>query len=440
MKKLITIKVCFMLCMMSLLQAEEKGALPLQDQLKLIRKIEFGKLDTGIGETFTVPFSFPFRNCQAIGSLVIEVDDLKLDTCLQAVQEKIREGYDPNYPGDFDNSFLNELMIGIIDHPLDHARRKIGFRLRVPVGNNEDSLPKDILQTRNVLVCDVGLSLNHRYVALNFWQEFLNIEDVSSCFFLLDHLGEILWHQETEPIIDPEWEGYLKQAEQVKAYNSQNSKSNSGRWRGIPWYPGAIKAKEPVQSFFVSNEGHVLTMIGQFGIWLVDSRIFPNIFTLRDKEGKTLFSKTEAYNCGAFEFSEDASKLRYIINPESIKNKEMICIDIKTGETIPSNGYCFQNSDKESNYVINRSYSISKQTDTLIKVDSRISIMDEIKNEVAATIIPITIQKKPDQKIDQNIKTNMYLGNSIIDKKAGRFFIVSPIAFLDFEFLPLAHD
>ena len=440
MKKQISILICIMFFSISLLQSEEKPKLPLQDHLKLVRKIEFGKLDTGIGETFTVPFNFPFRNCRAIGSLVIEVDDLKLDTCLKAVQARIKAGYDPNYPGDFDNSFLNELMIGVLNQHEDHARRKIAFKLKTPVTDPDVSLPDDVLQTRNVMICDVGLSQNHRYVGLNFWQEFVGnreLSDVAACFFLLDHKGNVLWRQATKEISDPNWEDY-KQKMRITLM-SDSAKLNDGRIRGFFWYPGAVRDKEPVQSFLISNEGHVLTYKGIFGLWLDSGRGegAPKTMNLYDRHRKIIYS-TEccAANFTNPIFNYDGSKLSL---QNQYEDGKIRCINTKSGDIFPKSDPCFSGEMIKSAYLVQTQQSVIKREPEQILADWKVSIFDQTGKKVAETKIPLNIQVSKKFKFGEPYYADHYFwGKPIFDVRAGRFFVVSPLGFLEFQFSPLA--
>ena len=420
------------------ISAAEDADFPLNDQLKLIRKIEFRELNKGIGESFDVPSGLSFRDARAIGSLVIEVDDLKLETCLKAVQARIKEGDDPSYPGDFDNSFLNELMIGVLSQPQDHARRKIAFRLKNPVKNPDISLPEDVLQTRNVMICDVGLSQNHQYVALNFWQEFVgnrDLSNVSPCFYLLDHKGNILWHQETKEISDPNWEE-LKQ--KMRAWRwTDYDKSNSGRWRGVLWYPGAVRDKKPVQSFIISNEGHVLTNHNIFGLW-IDRWPVPDL-QLRDRYGHVIYSLDGGADYGKQPiFSKDASRLLYTVRETFHRKEKTICISTKTGEKIPDNEPCFFDENRSTQYSIKTSHTIIKRESELIKFDWTISVLDQSETKVAQETIPLEIQIKKGQRFEQPYGEGYnFWGLPVIDEKAGRFFVISRVCFLDYQFPPL---
>ena len=442
MKKLISILISLVFFSCSLLQAEEKTNLQLQDQLKLVQKIEFGKLDTGIGETFQVPFNFPFRNCRAIGSLVIEVDDLKLDTCLKAVQARIKAGYDPNYPGDFDNSFLNELMIGVLNQHEDHARRKIAFKLRNPVNDPDISLPVEVLQTRNVMICDVGLSKNHRYVGLNFWQEFVGnreLSDVAACFFLLDHKGNILWRQQTQEISDPNWEDY-KQKMRISQMTDRD-KSNDGRMRGIFWYPGAVRDKEPVQSFIISNEGHVLTYNGIFGLWLDMGRGegAPRTMQLCNRHGTINYS-TEccAANFRNPIFTSDGSKL---LLQNHYEDGKVMCVDSTTGDVLPETDLCSSKESKEANYSLQTKQSVIKHEPEQILVSWVVSIFDQSGEKVAETKNPLSVQVQKEFKFYRPFAKEQYFNaKTVIDTKAVRFYVVSPVGFLKFQFAPLARS
>lgn len=440
MKKLSLVVICFVFISMSLLNAGNKTNLPLQDQQKLVQKIEFGKMDTGIGETFRVPFNFPFRNCRAFGSLVIEVDDLRLDTCLKAVQARIREGYDSNYPGDFDNSFLNELMIGVLNQHEDHARRKIAFRLKTPVTDPDVSLPDEVLQTRNVMICDVGLSKNHRYVGLNFWQEFVGnreLSDVAACFFLLDHKGNVLWRQETKEIKDPSWENIKQRLLEVKW--TQIGISNSGRWRGILWYPGAVRDKEPVQSFIISNEGHVLTYNGIFGLWLDSGRGegAPKTMKLYNRHGSIKYS-TECC-AGNFRnpiFASDGSKLSLQNHYEDGKIR---CINTKSGDIFPKSDPCFSWEMIKSAYLVQTQPSVIKREPEQILANWSVSIFDQSGEKVAETRVPLNIQVPNEYKFWEPYRIeHFFKAKALVDSKAGRIFVVSPVGFLEIQFAPLA--
>ena len=440
MKKLISILISLVFFSCSLLQAEEKTNLQLQDQLKLVQKIEFGKLDTGIGETFRVPFNFPFRNCRAVGSLVIEVEDLKLDTCLKAVQARIRDGYDPDYPGDFDNSFLNELMIGVLNQHEDHARRKIAFKLKNPVKDPDVSLPDEVLQTRNVMICDVGLSKNHRYVGLNFWQEFVGnreLRDVAACFFLLDHKGNVLWRQETKEIKDPKWEKYKRE---IRASDwTDHRKSNSGKWRGILWYPGAVRDKEPVQSFIISNDGDVLTYNGIFGLWLDMGRGegAPKTMKLYNRDGAIKYS-TEccAANFRNPIFTSDGSKLSL---QNQYEDGKIRCVDTTTGDVLPESDPCSSKEIKKENFSLQTQQSVIKHEPEKILANWAVSIFYQSVDKVAETKIPLNIQVPKEFKFGKPYRTEHFFNaKALVDSKAGRIFVVSPVGFLEFQFAPLS--
>lgn len=419
--------------------ASDVQKLPLDDQLKLVKKIEFGKLDTGIGETFNVPFGFPFRNCQAVGSLIIEVDDLKLDTCLKAVQARIKAGYDPNYPGDFDNSFLNELMIGVLDQHEDHARRKIAFKLKISIKDPDVSLPDDVLQTRNVMICDVGLSHNHRYVGLNFWQEFVGgreLSDVAACFFLIDHKGNVLWRQDTNEISDPNWEEY-KQKMRITQM-SELEKLNEGRIRGIFWYPGAVRDKEPVQSFIVSNEGHVLTYHKFFGLWL--DKAWPKQLILRDRDGKTIYRKEGgAYNYETPAFDSDSTRLRFIDQGNLYKKEQTFCIDTKTGKELLDSNPCFSEKTIKPAYSVQTQQSVITREPERIHAEWTVRILNQSGKKVAETKVPLDLQVSKEFEFRESYYVDYYFGaKSLIDEKTGRFFVMSSVGFLEFQFSPLS--
>lgn len=239
----------------------------LDDQLKLIRKVEYSEVSIT---------SEP---------QIIEVNSPTVETCLRAFIKRIKDGYNPDYSGTFDNSYLNELMIGV--ERLDpyysqnnHAHRKIEFRFTSDKG---DPL---------TFVCDVRLSTNHKYVGINMLQQFIGYELIQSRFFLLDHQGNILWEPPTKEI-----------------QNKNDVAKNNPSFPGIPWSQGTRVDIKPVEYFIISNSGQLFLTHGHFlpnrnlttkalyersGVLLKDFGTSPIEFAVFSEDGTRLLVKTSA--------------------------------------------------------------------------------------------------------------------------------------------------
>lgn len=171
-------------------------------------------------------------------SLIIEVASLSIEDCLKSLILKIKDGYNPDYPGNFDNSFLNRLIIGSdnIDPYYDrnnHAHRKIELVLENNDGRNGS------------ILCDVRLSSNHKFVGVNFLQQFIGYELIQPRFYLLDQKGNILVEPPTEEL-----------------QNRNNVTELNSEFPGVHWYPGAKVDKNPVEYVSISNDGHLFLSHG----------------------------------------------------------------------------------------------------------------------------------------------------------------------------------
>jgi hypothetical protein len=117
----------------------------------------------------------------------------------------------------------------------NHAHRKIQFRYVNENGREA------------VLTCDVRLSTNHKFVGINFWQQFIGCELIQSRFFLLDHRGKLLWQPPTEEL-----------------QNKNKASEINPFFPGIPWYNRARVDNRPVEYFMISNDGHLFLTHGCF--------------------------------------------------------------------------------------------------------------------------------------------------------------------------------
>ena len=338
MKKTISLIIISMLfTLFPSISTGEDADFPLNDQLKLIRKIEYPSHEEGIGP------------------LVVDVDAMTMEACLAAVQAKIRDGYLPDYEGDFDNTFLNELMIGVENlrgyaPRSNHAHRKIEFHLKSTapatptplnvakyIKQNKDKLTEEEKQ-RVIMLHVIGLdedngyfkircypflTTNHQYIGLNFVQFFYNqrMERILG-FVLLDHTGNVQWKQKTQP---------------------------PARSHFPEEYGPATN--EPFRSAGISNQGHVLAFHGKCSTcW----ELVPFCARLYDLTGRVVKEWPSFFNLGFDEFSGDGSRL--LVKGSDGKKDEEYLISIDTADGTISWEYRTTNRIN-SNYSISQSYN-----------------------------------------------------------------------------------
>jgi len=391
MKKISILFISIFLLSIPFVRADDNNEFPFSYQLRLVRKIEYPTHKNGIGP------------------LIVEVDEMNFDICLKAVQSKIKTGFISDYQGDFDNSFLNELMIGVenldaLSQRSNHAHRKIEFKLKrnapatpTPfdaeeyVKRNQGKLSEEEIQEYarlyvsgldneggfSRIICHATLTPSHKFLGLNFIQYFFNLPSQTKKilgFVLFDNQGTIMWQQ---------------------SRNKEKAESPDQYFFINKFGPAT---EEPIRVARVSNKGHVLAFhVGSNLCW----ESIPLCSRLYDIHGKIIKEWSSFSSLDFFEFSGDGSRL-LVFGRDGKKDEDyLISINTSTGDFIwdywtnnAVNSYHSINQSYDSSRILFCEYLRNKKSNNLLLVNekgeviSRKAIDYKIRSPFTAQLLP----------------------------------------------------